>query len=193
MQKAARQQGPENNHFDNLMESDEEDSDDGRTLMTGATGLTKMTGRTGRSVRSAAMEKSIGKRSVVASTRMTSRARHVAPRLRAEAIDDVMDMLDPKMAKFVHFADDISDDSNSDAGVMEFNEMGRLVMPSDSEVAFGEGDKSKNKQVQPLGAAYKSKKAGDDVKKKGQKYEPYAYAPIDGKSYTNKNRRDMAK
>jgi ribosomal RNA-processing protein 12 len=57
-QKAARQQGPENNHFDNLMESDEEDSDDGRTLMTGATGLTKMTGHTGRSVRSAAMDKS---------------------------------------------------------------------------------------------------------------------------------------
>jgi hypothetical protein len=141
VQKAARQQGPENNHFDNLMESDEEDSDDGRMLMTGATGLTNMTGRTGRSVRSAAMDKSIGKRSVVASTGMTSRARHVAPRLRAEANDDVMDMLDPKMAKFFHFADDISDDSNSDAGVMEFNEMGRLVMPNDSEVAFGEGDK----------------------------------------------------
>jgi ribosomal RNA-processing protein 12 len=139
-----------------------------------------------------------------------------------------MDMLDPKMAKCVHFAHDISDDSDSDAGVMEFDEMGRLVVPDDSEVAFGEGDKgvannedgedeiavpskrqrvskfenakvardqahkqkSKNKQAQPLGAAYKSRKAGGDVKKKGQKYEPYAYVPLDGKSYTKKNRRD---
>jgi ribosomal RNA-processing protein 12 len=227
-QKAAQQQGPGSNHFDNLMESDEEDSDDGRTLMTGATGLTKMTGRTGKSVRSAAMDKSVGERSVVASTAMTTRTRHAAPRLRAEANGNVMDMLDPKMANCVHFADDVSYDSDSDAGVMEFDEMGRLVVPDDSEVAFGEGgkgvannednedeiavpskrqrvskfesakavrdqahkQKSKKKQVQPLGAAYKSKKAGGDVKKKGQKYEPYAYVPLDGKSYTKKNRRD---
>jgi ribosomal RNA-processing protein 12 len=227
-QKAAQQHGPENNHFDNLMESDEEDSDDGRTLMTGATGLTKLTGRTGRSVRSVAMDKSVGKRSVVASTGVTSRTRHAAPRLRAEANGDVMDMLDPNMAKCVHFADDVSNDSDSDAGVMEFDEMGRLVVPDDSEVAFGDGDegvanneddqdefavpskrqrvskfesakaardqvhkqKSKNKQVQPLGAAYKSRKAGGDVKKNGQKYEPYAYVPLDGKSYTKKNRSD---
>jgi ribosomal RNA-processing protein 12 len=213
------------------MESDKEDSDDGRTLMTGATGLTKMTAHTGRSVRSAAMDKSIGKQSVVASTGMMSRARHAAPRLRAKANGDVMDMLDPKMAKCVHFADDISNDSDSDAGIMEFNEMGRLVVPNDSKVSFGEGDKgvannkddddkiavplkrqrvskfesakvardqaheqkSKNKQVQPLGAADKSKKAGGDVKKKGQKYEPYAYVPLDGKSYTKKNRRGMVK
>jgi ribosomal RNA-processing protein 12 len=39
-----------------------------------------------------------------------------------------------------------------------------------------------------FGAAYKSKKAGGDVKKKGQKYEPYAYVPLDAKDFTKKNR-----
>ena len=41
---------------------------------------------------------------------------------------------------------------------------------------------------QALGAAYKAKKAGGDVKKKGQQFEPYAYIPLDGKNYTKKNR-----
>jgi ribosomal RNA-processing protein 12 len=50
-------------------------------------------------------------------------------------------------------------------------------------------NKGKKKEVQPLGAAYKSKKAGGDVKKKGQKFEPYAYMPLEGKSYTKKYRR----
>lgn len=40
----------------------------------------------------------------------------------------------------------------------------------------------------PLGAEFKSKKAGGDVTKKGQALEPYAYVPLDGKSYTKKNR-----
>ena len=39
-----------------------------------------------------------------------------------------------------------------------------------------------------LGAAYKSRKAGGDVRKKGQKYEPYAYVPLNAKDYTRKNR-----
>ena len=234
--RAAQQEGgrPEDHHFDDLLESDEEDSDDGHTLMTGATGFTKLTGRTGKSVRGAAMEKSIGKRSVVASTTMSSRTRHTeaAPRLRAEADGDVMDLLDPKMAKNVHFATEFSDDSDSDAGVMEFDESGRLIVRDvivrdDTEDADDEGvkgmannddddemvgpskrqrvskfesakamrdeahkQKSKKKQPLPLGAAYKAKKAGGDVKKKGQKYEPYAYVPLDGKSYTKKNRRN---
>jgi ribosomal RNA-processing protein 12 len=48
----------------------------------------------------------------------------------------------------------------------------------------GKGNASK------LGSAYKSKKAGGDVIRKGQKYEPYAYVPLDGKRYTKKNRRE---
>ena len=39
-----------------------------------------------------------------------------------------------------------------------------------------------------IGSAYKSKKAGGDVKKKGQQYEPYAYVPLNAKDYSKKNR-----
>jgi ribosomal RNA-processing protein 12 len=58
------------------------------------------------------------------------------------------------------------------------------------EEATGQKPKKNTKSKGPkaLGAAYKSKKAGGDVQKKGQKYEPYAYVPLDGKSYTKKNR-----
>lgn len=45
-----------------------------------------------------------------------------------------------------------------------------------------------NSDANSLGKAYKSKKAGGDVKKKGQKYEPYAFVPLDAKDYTRKNR-----
>jgi len=40
------------------------------------------------------------------------------------------------------------------------------------------------------GASYKSSKAGGDVVKKGHTHQPYAYIPLDGRSYTKKNRRD---
>ena len=50
------------------------------------------------------------------------------------------------------------------------------------------GNDKNKKTTRELGAAYKSKKAGGDVMKKGQTLEPYAYVPLDGKSYTKKNR-----
>jgi ribosomal RNA-processing protein 12 len=40
-----------------------------------------------------------------------------------------------------------------------------------------------------LGAAYRSKRSGGDVKRKDQALEPYAYVPLDGRSYSKKNRR----
>jgi ribosomal RNA-processing protein 12 len=40
-----------------------------------------------------------------------------------------------------------------------------------------------------LGAAFKAKRAGGDSKRKGQKFEPYAFVPLDGRNYTKKNRR----
>ena len=48
--------------------------------------------------------------------------------------------------------------------------------------------KHQKEENQSLGGAYKSKKAGGDVTKKGQKYQPYAYVPLDAKNYTKKNR-----
>lgn len=63
------------------------------------------------------------------------------------------------------------------------------------KLAKAEKDASKAKKQKAakdtaasLGAAYKSKKAGGDVKKKGQKFEPYAYVPLNAKDYTKKNR-----
>lgn len=234
--KAAQKQDGRSDHtnaFDEMMESDEEDSDDGRTFMTGMTGFTKMTGRTGKSVRSAAMDKS-DRRSIAASTMASIRSQKTnetrAPRLRAEADGEVLDMLDAKMTKSVQFADDVVNDSDDDddGGIMEFDDAGRLVVPDDlddnvalaeegntlydgdendeikvggkkrrlskfesAKVARAEAQKKKGSKNQPkaLGAAYKSKKAGGDVKRKDQKYEPYAYVPLDGKSYTKKHRR----
>jgi ribosomal RNA-processing protein 12 len=57
-----------------------------------------------------------------------------------------------------------------------------------AEKNAAKSNKSKNRQQPSLGAAYKSKKAGGDVIKKGQKFEPYAYVPLNAKDYTKKNR-----
>ena len=222
--------------FDDMMESDEEDSDDGRTFMTGATGFTRMTAMTGKSQRTAAIERA---KSIKSSAKSMMSAKSTAtsgPRIRAEKAGEIMDMLDPTMAKSVHFADDVatgefSDDDDDDDGVMEFDDMGRLVvhepldidrrsaMDADEPNAADEEEneelrgggkrrrvskfesakveraeaikrKAQKKANEPksLGSAYKSKKAGGDVKKKGQKFEPYAYVPLDGKSYSKKNR-----
>jgi len=50
--------------------------------------------------------------------------------------------------------------------------------------------KNSKKQKEPnsLGSAYKAKNAGGDRKRKGQKYEPYVFVPLDAKSYTKKIR-----
>jgi len=219
----------DNDDFDDMMDSDEEDSDDGKTLMTGATGLTKfteMTGRTGKSKHTIALErieKSVRSRGSVA----TGRSKADGPRLKVDKDGEVLDMLDPSMSRSVRFAIDEGDeDGDSDGGMMEFDELGRLVVPDDFEesstkpqavvdedehenleirgikkrklskfeeakVQRDEAKKRKAKKggVKGLGDAYKSKKAGGDVQKKGQKFEPYAFVPLDGKSYTKKNRR----
>ena len=225
--------------FDDMMESDEEDSDDGRTFMTGATGFTRMTAMTGKNQRSAAIERA---KSIKSSAKSMMSAKSTAtsgPRIRAEKSGEIMDMLDPTMAKSVHFADDVAtgefSDDDDDDGVMEFDDMGRLVIhePLDIDRRSADADepnaadaeeneelrgggkrrrvskfesakteraeaikrKAQKKANQPkaLGSAYKSKKAGGDVKKKGQQFEPYAYVPLDGKSYSKKNRGESVK
>ena len=221
-----------------MMESDEEDSDDGRTLMTGATGFTRMTAMTGKSLRSAAISRAdMSVRSMAKSAATAKSTSSAAPRIKTERGGEVLDMLDPSMAKSVHFANDVTrnefsddDDDDDDDGVMEFDDMGRLVVSESADFVnrgihidesngadelenndLGGGGKrrriskfeaakveraesikkkSQKKQNEPkaLGAAFKSKRAGGDVKKKGQKFEPYAFVPLDGKSYSKKNR-----
>lgn len=51
-------------------------------------------------------------------------------------------------------------------------------------------NKNKNNSKAGVGSAYKAKKAGGDNKKKGQKFEPYAYMQLDGRNYSKKNRRN---
>lgn len=202
-------------NFDELVESDEEDSDDGRTFMTGATGFTRHT----RQEKSSAGKSVISTRSSVAS-RKSKAASVPKIRLPDETDGEILDILGSKMAKRVHFAGNDDDDSDSDDEVMEFNEEGKIIVREDdsddekeehtmtsqhgsykrrriskfeaAKVARNEkSSKKKHSQQTPgYGAAYTSKKAGGDVKKKGQKYEPYAYVPLDGRAYSKKNRKN---
>ena len=59
---------------------------------------------------------------------------------------------------------------------------------AEKDAQKGRMQKAKKDTTASLGAAYKSKKAGGDVKKKGQIYEPYAFVPLDARDFTKKNR-----
>lgn len=223
---AMRAEGrPDTADFEDMVDSDEDDSDDGKTLMTGATGFSRMTGR------SAAVSKANGDRSAASRATRTVGGSSVATgkstrksdpvRLPDETDGEVVDMLSSGVRKRVKFSDDHMDDSESDDGVMEFDDDGRLVVrddmdegttkPDESNADAGsvaahdgrrtskfETEKAKRaeavkkqggKRSHDLGSSYKSKKAGGDVQRKGQKFEPYAYVPLDGRSYSKKNRR----
>ncbi len=225
-QKAAKQNenAGDQTNFDGMIDSDEDDSDDGRTFTSGATGFSRMTGRGGeQSVRSATKSMA-GSRTKGASTvasGKSTKSQIPAPLLRADSDGEVLDMLSSAVSKNVRFAVDHDEeyDSDADDGMMEFDDMGRLIVFDDSSrpgtntTEADDADQEdkefipaskKRKSNQPElksksrnqsnvtkgpGAAYKSKKAGGDVKKKGHKFEPYAYIPLDGKRYTKKNRR----
>lgn len=186
--------------FDAMLESDEEDSDDGRTLMTGATGFSRLTSRKGEHTPT----KSGASRKTEKSTVTKKSPSSVL--LNEGSSGDVVDMLDTRTAKRVIFAEDENNDSDSDVD-MEFDDDGKLVVRDDVEdeepvpeepankkrrTSKYETEKAKQNQKQrhDLGAAYKSKRAGGDVKRKNQKFEPYAFVPLDGRSYSKKNRRE---
>ena len=217
--KNALKQGNDGEHtvnhgtFDAMLESDEEDSDDGRTLMTGATGFTQLTGR--GSIKTSKTHVSIAASARTKDTMVSSskqKSKHGSSLQLHETDGEVVDMLGAKMARHVKFAvdiDDIGDDDDSD-GIMEFDDEGRLIVhdednarreieeehPWKKQRTTKSGSAQKTTQrrngkssSKHLGAAYKSKKAGGDVKRKNQAYEPYAFVPLDGKSYSKKNRR----
>jgi ribosomal RNA-processing protein 12 len=224
---AMRAEGrPDSANFEDMVDSDEDDSDDGKTLMTGATGFSRMTGRSATASkaggdRSAAVSRA--NRTLGGSTVATGKSTRKSDpvRLPDETDGEVVDMLSSGVRKRVKFADDNMDDSESDDGVMEFDDDGKLLVQDDMDegttkssnpnadsgsVAASEGrrtskfetEKAKRaeaikkqggKRGRELGSSYKSKKAGGDVQRKGQKFEPYAYVPLDGRSYSKKNRR----
>lgn len=215
--------------FDDLMDSDEEDSDGGRTFMTGVTGFTKMTGTMSRkSMRSLASSKSVantkGDKSAIKSMMSSKSNASMYPRIdtRGEKSGDILDMLDPKASKSVRFMQDQGEDSDysdDDNEAMEFDDSGKLIVLEDErnnkegaieddemervgkkmriskfENAVAARDEAKGKKnqkkvkVKALGSAYKSKKAGGDVRKKNQQFDPYAYIPLDGRNFSKKNR-----
>jgi hypothetical protein len=219
--------------FDNMMDSDEDDSDNGRTLMTGVTGFTKLTVGSRKTTKTIASAKSMAKSVNTTSKSMASVKSTMSsgPRIdtSGEKDGDILDMLDPKVTRNVKLNNDDDDDEFSDDDdVMEFDNSGKLIIAGDDKTNVAnvvddaddaENDdiyrgkkrqriskyenavasreeshvrknqqKMKQNRTQALGAAYKSKKAGGDVKKKDQKYEPYAYVPLDSKKFAKKTR-----
>jgi ribosomal RNA-processing protein 12 len=218
--------------FDDIVDSDEEDSDDGRTFTTGATGFSKLTSRstksiTTKSVGNKTTASSMATRKSLATSASSSTKRSPSGVQLPDEIDgDVVDLLGAKMAKRVHFSNDTQDEHSNDdddsGGEMEFDDDGKLIVPDDDDVRSRRSNKSDaeeetvgersgkrrklskfeeakmlkkdkdsgKKGPRQLGAAYKSKKAGGDVKRKEQKYEPYAYVPLDGRQYSKKFRKN---
>jgi ribosomal RNA-processing protein 12 len=217
--------------FDDIIESDEDDSDDGRTFTTGATGFSKLTSRSIKSTTTMSVgnkttaSSKASKKTLATSASSSSKRLPSAVQLPDETDGEVVDMLGEKMAKRVRFSNDTRDDHSNDddsGGEMEFDDDGKLIVPDDDDVRSRRSNKSdaedettgersgkrrnlskfeeakmvkKNKdsgQTGPrhLGSAYKSKKAGGDVKRKEQKYEPYAYVPLDGRQYSKKFRKN---
>ena len=108
----------------------------------------------------------------------------------------------------------------SDSEELEFDPSGKLVVKAEfgkammgASVSFedhrtrSEGYKRRRSNVHQCAVAkmrkksdssavahsHKSKLARGDSKKKGQKFEPYTYMPLDGKCYSKKNRRNTVK
>ena len=237
--------------YDDMMDENEVGSHGGKTLMTGMTGRTGrtgMTGMTGMSGKSAmsGMSKATGKSAKSNVSRVTSVNGKLigGVKIAKDGDGDVVDMLDAgKSVKWVGDEDgydEFGDDDSDGDEVMEFDDMGRLVVgdgmggddmgdldedgvrgevtdliaaakskeemgknSSGTGNGFGgmmkyekakekaEENSRKRRRVDAAnapGARFKSKKAGGDVRRKGQKYEPFAYIPLDGKQYTKKHR-----
>ena len=90
-----------------------------------------------------------------------------------------------------HYASDDEENLELKAGgkrrrVSKFESV--KLAKADKDAAKAKKQKAKKEATTSLGSAYKSKKSGGDVKKKGQQYEPYAYVPLNAKDYTKKNR-----
>lgn len=197
--------------FDDMVASDEEDSDDGKTLLTSATSMsrsTKTNARLGKRNRSVSQESG-----TVFSTKSGKTIATTLLRIKNDVHGSEYDV--GKLTdRAVRFAEPNDDDSDFGTA-LPIDSAGRLIIQEDSDSINGAGESwetredniekghlshlrskatgsnTKNKEKrsnQKLGSAYKARAAGGDVKRKGQKYDPYAYVPLDGRSYTKKNR-----
>lgn len=205
----------ETTEYDAMVDSDEEDSDDGNTLVTGMSRkskLSRVTGRTGRQ----SLKRSLADPQSLARSTKSGMGAEVTLRVRNDQDGNVLDVKE-LTSKIVRFAEVTSDDSDSE-GDLEFDASGKLVVPDVDDKLSTQNNNDedtmmslKTKQSSPSstnrgdlsasrknakkvssarpGSVYKAKGAGGDVKRKGQKYEPYAYVQLDGRNYSKKNRR----
>jgi ribosomal RNA-processing protein 12 len=202
--------------YDAMVDSDgEEDSDDGQTLMTGMTRISRMSRVMSRSGKQTLKRgRASADETFVKSTR--SARTQVSVRIKNDADGDVMDV---KELKTVRFAEANSDDSDSDDDVqfdasgklvvrdmddtfasekhhdedtnmLSYKSKRSTMSQGSTRPTLGKntGD-GRQKKANRIGSSYKAKKAGGDVKRKDQKYEPYAYVQLDGRNYSRKNRR----
>ena len=189
----------------------------GMTGFTRMTGRTGKTGKSSKKLGAGTVASKSRKSMLSTMSRKERQAAKL--QLPNEADGEVVDMLGSGMAKRVKFmdldGDSDSDDDGSDGG-MEFDDDGKLVIHDEPDEVPAAPDltsqqphkrqrtskfqsaksqrdkkqsKSSGKKGKQLGAAYKSRKAGGDVKKKNQKFDPYAFVPLDGRSFSKKNRR----
>eukprot|EP00934_Nitzschia_sp_Nitz4_P005270 Nitzschia sp. Nitz4//scaffold12_size214221//12562//16305//NITZ4_001476-RA/size214221-augustus-gene-0.19-mRNA-1//-1//CDS//3329534948//5260//frame0 len=169
----------ENDDFEDMLASDEEDSDDGRTLVSAFTRKTMQ-------------------QSVMSKRKRTADSSYQL-RIKNDTTGAEFDV-DNLTKRVVDHNDD--GDSESEDEFM-FNEAGQLVFKeqqptpisedmipaAESAPSKGQAPKNNKSKKVRLGANYRSKKAGGDVKRKGQKLDPYAFVPLDGKNFTKKNRK----
>lgn len=184
--------------FDYMLTSDEEDSDDGLSVATALTKSRKTTETQTSSEnpkRPRSRNENVGTESV-----------HFADsvQIRNDPNYDDFDVRD--LTKTIVNPTEKNAESDSEHE-MEFDDSGRLVvklkihesplvesntmpshLPGRHSGVSSTSSKQREMQVN-LGAAYKARKAGGDVKRKGQKLDPYAYVPLDSRNYTRKKRK----
>lgn len=201
--------------YDAMEDSDgEQDSDDGLTLVTGMTRKSRMSRVMSQSKQS--RKTKYGDSNSIQRTAKSFNGQ-ASIRIRNDADGEILDVRDLKTVRFADPSD--SDDDTSDdeiefdaSGKLVVREVDKnpamnnlenikaLDLKSKCAASIQSGnasrssrEKTKKERKQKTsarpGQAYKAKKAGGDTKKKGQKYEPYAYVQLDGRSYTKKNRR----
>ena len=185
---------PEALDYNEMVDSDEFDSDDGQTLFTVATKM--------------------GKRSRAESKNQRSSAHTLASvqRNKAVLIKNDTEGLNLEVGDLTRKTEAcFSDDSDSDS-LIQLDSSGKLVISdgkfddqsmtnadsAGAKFCKTESDANRKKgrrreHQQKLGAQYKARSAGGDVKKMGQKYSPYAYVPLDGRSFSKKNRHQAVK
>jgi len=201
--------------FDQMLSSDEEDSGDDRTLTLRASGVSRNTGQTttAKSVKSRS-----DWQSTIASAMPRCSATVRLPNEADGDVVDMLGAKVRQQVRFaedmagdedsddeaVEFDDDgklvVRDDTKietHDAAADALTPGPRKRMRLHTAQTSLQGQesvasskiKANSKRTRELGAAYKSNKAGGDVKKKHHIYEPYTYVPLDGRSYSKKNRR----